>query len=113
MKAAVITKPGMTAIFADFRDPDPQAGEELVAVTASALVLMGSGMGSISLQGLVRAISGVLQAVVPGKLKIDTKVVLLTDVEDAWNKESGSSRIVFVVKQNLSDRPFATCYPVG
>lgn len=71
------------------------------ALSSSALVLMGSGIGSIRLKGLVGAISGVLQAVVPGKLKIETKVVPLTDVEDTWNKNSGASRVVFVVKQNL------------
>jgi hypothetical protein len=60
------------------------------ALRASALVLMGSGIGSIPLKGLVGAISGVLQAVVP-----------LTDVEDTWNKDSGTSRVVFVVRQNL------------
>jgi NADPH:quinone reductase-like Zn-dependent oxidoreductase len=71
------------------------------ALRSSALVLMGSGIGSISLKGLVGAISGVLQAVVPGKLKIETKAVPLTDVEDTWNKDSGASRVVFVVRQNL------------
>jgi NADPH:quinone reductase-like Zn-dependent oxidoreductase len=68
---------------------------------SSALVLMGSGIGSIPLKGLVGAISGVLQAVIPGKLKIETKVVPLTDVEDTWNKDSGTSRVVFVVRKNL------------
>jgi NADPH:quinone reductase-like Zn-dependent oxidoreductase len=71
------------------------------ALRSSALVLMGSGIGSISLKGLVGAISGVLQAVVPGKLKIETKVVPLAEVEDTWNKDSGNSRVVFVVRQNL------------
>ncbi|PYU18497.1 MAG: alcohol dehydrogenase [Acidobacteria bacterium] len=71
------------------------------ALRSSALVLMGSGIGSIPLKGLVSAISGVRQAVVPGKLKIETKVVPLTDVEDTWNKGSGTSRVVFVVRQNL------------
>jgi len=39
--------------------------------------------------------------VVPGKLKIETKVVPLAEVEDTWNKDSGNSRVVFVVRQNL------------
>jgi NADPH:quinone reductase-like Zn-dependent oxidoreductase len=68
------------------------------ALRSSALVLMGSGIGSIPFKGLVGAISGVLQAVVPGKLKIETKVVPLTDVEDTWNKDSGASRVVFAVR---------------
>jgi|SRR5579872_515292 len=70
------------------------------ALRSSALVLMGSGIGSIPLKGLVGAISGVLQAVVPGKLKIETKVVSLAEVEDTWNKDSGNSRVVFVMTQN-------------
>ncbi len=71
------------------------------ALRSSALVLMGSGIGSISLGGLVGAINGVLQAVVPGKLKIKTQAVPLANVEDAWNKDSGNSRVVFVVRQNF------------
>jgi len=68
------------------------------ALRSSALVLMGSGMGSIPLKGMLGAIRGVLHAVVPGKLKIETKVVPLADVEETWNKDSGASRVVFAVK---------------
>ena len=71
------------------------------ALRSSALVLMGSGIGSIALEGLVSAIRGVLQAVVPGKLKIETEAVPLANVEDAWNKESGDSRVVFIMSRNL------------
>jgi NADPH:quinone reductase-like Zn-dependent oxidoreductase len=71
------------------------------ALRSSALVLMGSGIGSIPLEGLVSAIRDVLQAVVPGKLKVETKVVPLAEVEGTWNQDSGTSRVVFVVRQNL------------
>jgi NADPH:quinone reductase-like Zn-dependent oxidoreductase len=37
MKAAIVMEPGKTPVFADFDDPVPQVGEELVAVTASAI----------------------------------------------------------------------------
>jgi NADPH:quinone reductase-like Zn-dependent oxidoreductase len=67
---------------------------------SSALVLMGSGMGSISRKDMVGAIRGVLQAVLPAKLKIETKVLPLAEVEQTWNKISGSSRVVFLVGQN-------------
>ena len=70
------------------------------ALRSSALVLMGSGIGSIPLKSLVGAISGVLQAVVPGKLKIETEAVPLANVEETWSKDSGNSRVVFVVRQN-------------
>ncbi len=71
------------------------------ALRSSALVLMGSGIGSIPRKGLIAAISGVLQAVVPAKLKIQTEVVPLANVENAWNKNTGNSRLVFIVRQNL------------
>jgi NADPH:quinone reductase-like Zn-dependent oxidoreductase len=71
------------------------------ALRSSALVLMGSGIGSILLKDLVGAISSVLQAVVPGELKIETEAVPLANVEGTWNRDSGNSRVVFVVGQNL------------
>jgi hypothetical protein len=60
---------------------------------------MGSGIGSIPLTGMIGAINGVLHAIVPAKLKIETRVVPLTEVEDTWNTDSGHSRVVFVLKQ--------------
>ena len=70
------------------------------ALRSSALVLMGSGMGSIPLNGMVGAIQGVIEAVVPAKLKIKTEIVPLAKVEETWNKDSGRSRVVFVVSQH-------------
>ena len=57
---------------------------------------MGSGIGSIPLAGLVDAIRGAIQAVVPAKLRIETEAVPLAQVEETWNKASGKTRIVFV-----------------
>ena len=70
------------------------------ALRSSALVLMGSGIGSIPFEGLVGAIRGVMQAVVPGKLRIKTETVPLADIEQTWNKNAGKSRFVFVVSQH-------------
>jgi len=67
------------------------------ALRSSDLLLMGSGIGSVSLAGLLGAIHGVMQAVAPGKLQIETETVPLADVEENWNKDSGRSRVVFVV----------------
>jgi hypothetical protein len=60
---------------------------------------MGSGIGSVPLEGMLGAIRGVLQAVVPARLKIKTEIVPLAKVEETWNKDSGRSRIVFVMDQ--------------
>jgi NADPH:quinone reductase-like Zn-dependent oxidoreductase len=70
------------------------------ALRSSALVLMGSGIGSIPLEGLVGAIRGVMQAVIPGKLQIKTEAVPLADIEQTWNKNGGKSRFVFVIAQH-------------
>ncbi len=70
------------------------------ALRSSALVLMGSGIGSIPLEGMLGAIHGVMQAAVPAKLKIKTEIVPLTKVEETWNKDSGRSRVVFVMNQH-------------
>ena len=67
------------------------------ALRSSDLMLMGSGIGSVPLAGLLAAINGVMQAVVPGKLKIETEAVPLAKVEEYWNKDNGRSRVVFVV----------------
>jgi NADPH:quinone reductase-like Zn-dependent oxidoreductase len=70
------------------------------ALRSSALVLMGSGIGSIPLEGLLGAIRGVMQAVVPAKLQIKTEIVPLAKVEETWNKDAGRSRVVFVLSQD-------------
>src|SRR6202049_3383461 len=69
------------------------------ALRSSALVLMGSGIGSVPLEGLVGAIRGVMEAVVAGRVQIETEAVPLAEVEDTWNKDSGNSRVVFDVRQ--------------
>jgi NADPH:quinone reductase-like Zn-dependent oxidoreductase len=70
------------------------------ALRSSALVLMGSGIGSIPLEGMLGAIDGVMHAVAPAKLKIRTEIVPLANVEETWNKDSGRSRVVFVMSQH-------------
>lgn len=69
------------------------------ALRSSAQVLMGSGIGSIPLEGMVGAIDSVMRAIVPAHLKIKTEIVPLAKVEETWNKESGRSRVVFVMGQ--------------
>jgi NADPH:quinone reductase-like Zn-dependent oxidoreductase len=69
------------------------------ALRSSALVLMGSGIGSIPLEGLIGAIRGVMQAIVPAKLQIKTEIVPLANVEESWNKDFGHARAVFITSQ--------------
>lgn len=64
---------------------------------ASALQLMGSGIGSVPFNRLLEAIEGVLQATVPGHFEIATTAVPLSNVEDAWSTEIHPSRTVFLM----------------
>ena len=67
------------------------------ALRSSAIVLMGSGIGSIPVDRYVHAIDGVLRAAVPAGLKIDFNPVPLSDVEDAWPRDDSARRTVFTV----------------
>lgn len=68
---------------------------------SSALQLMGSGMGSIPLEGLIAAIRGVMQAALPARLQVETQAVSLADVEKFWNTARGVPRIVFVPSERF------------
>jgi NADPH:quinone reductase-like Zn-dependent oxidoreductase len=61
------------------------------------LALMGSGIGSAPWAELISAASDVLHAAVPARLHIDTITVPLADVNETWNKNTGKSRVVFVI----------------
>ncbi len=63
---------------------------------SSALELMGSGLGSIPLEGLVGATREMLQAAVPGHFQIETQTVPLADIEKVWRTAGGAPRTVFV-----------------
>ncbi len=67
------------------------------ALRASAIMLMGSGVGSVSRSALVQAIRSVFEAVHPADLKIATKVVPLCDIGAVWEKAEGKPRIVFSI----------------
>lgn len=94
-------KAGKDAVPIRFIEIGSASGRDITlpsaALRSSALVLMGSAVGSIPLERLVAAIGDVLQAAVPGRLKIQTEAIPLADVEGAWTKDSGKHRIVFTI----------------
>jgi NADPH:quinone reductase-like Zn-dependent oxidoreductase len=67
------------------------------ALRSSALVLMGSGVGSIPVERLIKAIGDVLQSAVSGHFQIQIEVIPLTCVEKAWTKDDQKRRIVFSI----------------
>ena len=67
------------------------------ALRSSAIMLMGSGIGSIPFDRFVHAIDGVLRAAVPAGLTIAVNPVPLSDVEQAWPRDDSARRTVFTV----------------
>jgi NADPH:quinone reductase-like Zn-dependent oxidoreductase len=68
------------------------------ALRSSAIVLMGSGIGSIPFDRLISAIDGLFRATVPAGFKIATNAVPLSDVEQAWTRDESAGRTVFIVQ---------------
>jgi NADPH:quinone reductase-like Zn-dependent oxidoreductase len=72
------------------------------ALRSSAIVMMGSGIGSLSLDQLLRATSGVLHAALPAQLKIEATSAPLSEVEQAWAKDDSARRTVFTIGTRAS-----------
>lgn len=64
---------------------------------ASAIELMGSGIGSIRLDEFAQAIGDLLQATISAGFQIATHVVPLADVAQAWSNKDDARRIVLTV----------------
>ena len=62
---------------------------------SSSIVLMGSGIGSVSLDGLLAAIGGVFEEAAAGMLRMASSVVPLREVTAAWSRPG--ERIVFTL----------------
>lgn len=62
---------------------------------SSGLEMLGSGLGSVSNEGLVKVVGQLLQAIKPAKLQVEAEAVPLSEVEASWQR-SAAERIVFV-----------------
>jgi len=67
------------------------------ALRSSAIELMGSGIGSIPVDRLVKSIDDLMQATVPGRFEIATKTIPLSAVEGTWSTAGNMPRTVFKV----------------
>jgi NADPH:quinone reductase-like Zn-dependent oxidoreductase len=65
------------------------------ALRSSAITLMGSGLGSVPVDRIVKSIGELMNAAVPGGFVIDTRTVPLSEVESVWNAGGSTPRIVF------------------
>jgi NADPH:quinone reductase-like Zn-dependent oxidoreductase len=67
------------------------------ALRSSAITLMGSGIGSIPVNRMIKAIDELIKATVPGGFQITTKTVPLSDVEHVWSTAESLPRTVFQI----------------
>jgi NADPH:quinone reductase-like Zn-dependent oxidoreductase len=61
---------------------------------ASAIELMGSGIGSIPLERLIAVTGALLQAAVPAGLKIAIDPLPLAEIEQGWGRHDSGRRLV-------------------
>jgi hypothetical protein len=64
---------------------------------SSAIMLMGSGVGSVPVDQFIDIIGRLMRAAVPAGLRVATTAVPLTDVERAWSTACSGPRLVFQV----------------
>lgn len=61
------------------------------------LKILGSGFGSVSLEGVLAAIPNLFAMAAKGIFKVDVEPVPLADVESAWSRIEKGRRIVFTI----------------
>jgi len=61
------------------------------------LRLMGSGFGSVSLEGVLAAIPALFELAAKGALRVDVEPMALADVATAWSRVEKGRRIVFTI----------------
>jgi NADPH:quinone reductase-like Zn-dependent oxidoreductase len=79
------------------------SGSDIVLPSAvlrsSAIEMMGSGIGSVPRDRLLRAIGELFQATTPGGFQIVTRALPLTQVEQAWALNDSAHRTVLTMTQ--------------
>ena len=65
------------------------------ALRSSAITLMGSGIGSIPMDRMIKSIDALMQAALPGGFEIATKTCPLSEVEQVWATAENMPRTVF------------------
>ncbi|MFZ6875750.1 quinone oxidoreductase family protein [Undibacterium sp. Di27W] len=92
---------GQEAVPVRFIQVGSASGEDIqlpsAALRSSALVLMGSGIGSIPPERLFASIGEVLQAAVPGRFEIAVETAALSTVAENWTRESAMPRLVLTM----------------
>jgi NADPH:quinone reductase-like Zn-dependent oxidoreductase len=99
---AAIARTVESAIPVRYVEVGGASGEDVelpgAALRSSAIVLMGSGIKSIPLAGLITSMRSVFDAIIPAGLRINTRQVPLSQIATAWTSKGDRSRIVVVMR---------------
>jgi NADPH2:quinone reductase len=60
------------------------------------LVILGNGVGTMTKEALSQAVSKVFEAAAAGKLVVEAETIPMRDVDGAWRRPSGGTRLVLV-----------------
>jgi len=72
------------------------------ALRSSGLKVMGSGLGSLSIAQMLKAISDLIEQAPEAGFQIKTEQIPLHEVSRVWNTTSSDSRIVLMMKDHES-----------
>ena len=75
----------------------PKISLPSAVLRSSALELMGSGINSIPIARLIKAITELFAATLHGGFEISTKSVPLSQIADCWSNHDSSVRTVFTI----------------
>jgi NADPH:quinone reductase-like Zn-dependent oxidoreductase len=67
------------------------------ALRSSGIEIIGSGLGSVSNDGLIRSARGFLNAILPGNFDIAAQSVPLREVSEAWMRAGAKERVVLTM----------------
>ena len=81
----------------DKTDPSSDKYRVSAALRSSAITLMGSSIGSIPPDRVLKAIGELMQAAIPGGFEIPTKTFPLREVERVWAEPDGPPRGVLQI----------------
>lgn len=73
----------------------PSLSLPAAALRTSSITLLGSGLGSARNVDLVRSAARAIAALGPAQLAISYTVAPLSDVEQAWSRDTAGARLVF------------------
>jgi NADPH:quinone reductase-like Zn-dependent oxidoreductase len=78
----------------------PTAAIPSAALRAARLQIVGSGQGSVSTREILAELPALAQEITGGSFEIDARPTSLTDVEQAWADDAGTTQRIVITPQS-------------